>query len=450
MTAQQQQISAFDALHSEIARRSAAILARGGFDIDAAAIRLMTSEPFYSAISRYVRKVENPNVPTLGITSDGTNVMMVFNPTFMRTLSMEHVQGVLRHELMHFVLLHLVERTMEHKVVWNFATDLAINSMIGEANLPAFVLMPGRRLSSDEETRKAWTPEQLKSYDALSTLIASFPLMQSAEWYYAQLLADPSASGALNGNSITVIVDGDGGDNSQSSAGRLDSHSGWDDVPPELRDMLREKIRAITRSAISEADSSASGWGSVPEHMRSMLRRLVSNQVNWKSLLRSFVGFSQRAEREHTRMRPHRKYGITHPGTRRGHQASIAVCVDQSGSVDDDTLALLIAELEQLSRIATFTIVPFDHAVNESAIIEWRRGCRMELQRTCCGGTSFDAPTAWVNSHAFDGMIVLTDGQAPAPEASKCRRAWLLAPACTLAFETRELTITMEQKPQGP
>ena len=83
------------------------------------------------------------------------------------------------------------------------------------------------------------------------------------------------------------------------------------------------------------------------------------------------------------------------------------------------------AELNSLSEIAEFTVIPFDSQVGEDKIFVWKRGQTRKWERVLCGGTCFNAPTKYVNEHNFDGHIVLTDMCAPKPKPSKCPRMWM-------------------------
>jgi len=94
--------------------------------------------------------------------------------------------------------------------------------------------------------------------------------------------------------------------------------------------------------------------------------------------------------------------------------------------VSDELLEAFFGELNNLSKLATFTVIPFDTRVEPTLIYEWKKGQRAKARRVMCGGTDFDAPTDYVNkAGTFDGHIVLTDMMAPAPKPSKCRRMWM-------------------------
>jgi predicted metal-dependent peptidase len=102
------------------------------------------------------------------------------------------------------------------------------------------------------------------------------------------------------------------------------------------------------------------------------------------------------------------------------------VSIDQSGSVSDEMLSLFFSELNKLSELAKFTVIPFDTRVDESLIYEWKKGEKRSRERVMCGGTDFNAPTDYVNNCGnFDGHIVLTDLQAAKPKSSKCQRLWM-------------------------
>ena len=105
--------------------------------------------------------------------------------------------------------------------------------------------------------------------------------------------------------------------------------------------------------------------------------------------------------------------------------ANIAVSIDQSGSVSDEMLASFYGELNKLSEVATFTVVPFDTRVAEDKVFVWKKGEKRKRERVMYGGTCFNAPTEYVNKGTYDGHIVLTDMCAPKPKRSTCPRMWM-------------------------
>jgi predicted metal-dependent peptidase len=110
-------------------------------------------------------------------------------------------------------------------------------------------------------------------------------------------------------------------------------------------------------------------------------------------------------------------------------------------------LQLFFAELNKLSSVASFTVVPFDTRVDEDKVYEWRKGESRKVERVLSGGTCFDAPTEYVNARNFDGHIILTDMEAPKPKRSKCSRMWMTTPDCNKSkyFTTNERIIEVDK-----
>ena len=123
-----------------------------------------------------------------------------------------------------------------------------------------------------------------------------------------------------------------------------------------------------------------------------------------------------------------------------------SISIDQSGSVSDPMLEAFFAELNNLSKIATFTVVPFDTEVDPSLVYVWKKGMKRKKERVKYGGTDFSAPTKYVNENGFDGHIILTDMQAEKPINSSCQRMWMTTRDCmnNMYFKTHERVIPVE------
>tara|TARA_R110002074_G_scaffold87327_2_gene192767 strand:- start:56 stop:583 length:528 start_codon:yes stop_codon:yes gene_type:complete len=169
-------------------------------------------------------------------------------------------------------------------------------------------------------------------------------------------------------------------------------------------------------------------------------------RINWEKALRYFVKTSQKAEKRSTVRRINKRFPYIHPGKKIKRTAKFAVSIDQSGSVDDQMLGKFFAALDKLSKLATFTVVPFDTEVCEDHVFEWKKGKRFKAERVRYGGTCFNAPTKWVNERQFDGHIVLTDLCAPKPVNSKCKRLWVTTEehAQRPYFETKEIILVVD------
>jgi predicted metal-dependent peptidase len=437
------------------------------FDIEKHLATFMFEEPFYSYILRSLDRKKTTAVPTAGVIADvkSRRFKLYWNPRFLAGLTPQEIRGLLIHEALHLVFEHTTTRVKEPHTVWNWATDLAINSCIPKDMLPKGGLIPGEPFAALEpDVLAKMTPERIERYEKLSAIIASLPKLESAEWYYEKLMEDPETQEMLqqeqgagqhvkpgdlqvdeNGN----LVDKDGNPVSVVP-GTTDSHDGWggtgdggDDEEPasaEVREAMAKQVEEWTKKAITEADKrgGSKGWGSMPSDMRDTLRKMFSDQISWKSVLKRFVGFARSYDRQTSWRRIHRRAPGLTPGPKRSYTARLAVYVDQSGSVGDDDLSLLMGELSNLARHAQFDLYPFDTAVDEANMKTYKKGKRVGFDRTRCGGTDFTAPTLHANKNKkkYDGYLILTDGECYKPKVTnRVRRGWVIVPNRELMFE---------------
>ncbi len=398
------------------------------FNLDEHIVNLLRDEPFFAALSRRMEKVATKGVPTAGVkfNEDRCRFEMYYNPEFMNELHEANptfVKGVLLHEFYHIVLLHVTSRIPGERMTkkWNVATDLAINSELSnfekDFESPSGYVVQSSMLPMDKALIPSVGP------------FANYPPHLSAEEYMEMLPEHEDKNDSENGESDDS-ESGDSGGQGDGNGNGFDDHSDWGDSDgtDEKRKIAEERLKEAVKEAYVEAQSK--GFGSVSQSMRKNVKEAITPKVNWRSVLRSFVKASQRANKTSTIKRLNRRYAYIHPGRKAQRQAKIAVSIDQSGSVSDSMLAAFYSELEKLAQLAEFTIVPFDTEVSKENIHVWKKGERHEKERYMYGGTCFNAPTRWVNENSFDGHIVLTDMEAPKPVPSKCQRMWMTTKAC--------------------
>jgi predicted metal-dependent peptidase len=418
------------------------------FNLDEHIVSLLRDEPFFAALSRKLEKVSTNTVPTAGVkfNEERCRFEMYYNPQFLAELhekDPQFVKGVLLHEFYHIVLLHVTTRLPSGGMTkkWNIATDLAINSELSnfepDYGSPSGYIMVSSMLPAD----MAVIPSVGQ--------FAKFPPCLSAD-EYMNLLPDAKEDEQESNNSEAGDEQDDNKDSSSnsgdSSGNGFDDHSDWGDSDgtDEKRKIAEERLKESIKEAFVEAQSK--GFGSVSQPMRRVIKDAITPRVNWRSVLRSFVKASQRANKTSTIKRLNRRYAYIHPGRKAQRQAKIAVSIDQSGSVSDSMLIAFYSELEKLAQLAEFTIVPFDTEVSTEHIHVWKKGERHQKERYMYGGTDFNAPTKWVNENSFDGHIVLTDMEAPKPIPSKCQRMWMTTKACAERpyFQTNERVIAID------
>lgn len=434
------------------------------FDMNLHIHRLMLREPFFAAISRRMNKIPSTAIPTAGVrvNPDSLALEMLYNPSFFDKLVADHaayvdgmkakdrkgyiashpgdvagevdpfvwVRGVLLHELYHIVFGHVSERLPVEGMTkkWNHATDLAINSNL-QGQLPDYCLMPG-----------------VAPYE-------NMPHGMSADFYFRSIVEpeNQKKQGGKGDNGDGEPQSGEGQPQSgngqgQPGDGQIDDHSGWGDLPDDIKEAAKEAMRQITEQAVNEASANSQGWGSVSASMRDKILDSIRVKVNWRAHLRYFVKTSQKADKRTSVYRINKRFQFIHPGKKSSRTAKIAISIDQSGSVSDELLTAFFSQLDSLAQIAEFTVVPFDTRVDDTKVYTWKKGQHRKAERVLCGGTDFNAPTRWVNERNFDGHIILTDLEAPLPVRSSCQRMWMTDKNSynRRSFNTNERIIVIE------
>ena len=442
-------------------------------------IPFMQDCAFYAEISRHVGKRCSRDLGTAAISFDPKADELIFwyNDCFFgggtytakdgtaveeEGLTNWETRGVITHEFDHIVYGHLNERRHEPSDIDNIGKDLANNWVImqkqgqpkdlkpGETarKLPRCALIPGVRPWADPKKMTALSPAHKKAVEHLSDLIESFPGDKASEWYFNRLMTDQKKHPDMYPKEALLVIR------------PLDDHEGWSgDGEGEGSGVdyayVQGKIKAIIEKAVRHADSHANGWGTIPAEMQAEIRRSVSTVVNWRQVLRQFIGSVTRGHRATSIKRINRRYPYVHPGVKKGYTAKLIIAIDESGSVGDDMLEMFFAELETLTRKVDITLLHFDCHTSVKDMYEWKKGTRPQLKRVRGGGTNFDAPTDFVispeNRGRWDGLLIMTDGCAPAPGPSRIKRGWVLGQGCNLLFPSDEIQVflTSETEVKG-
>ena len=377
-------------------------------------------------------------------------MQMYWNPKFFQGLTQKKFFGLLKHECYHLIYNHLTSRKQTPHLMWNIATDLAINSTIPISELPDGGIIPGYKVSYHEPEDGLKNTLSRKASE-FSDFIASLPPNKDSEWYMAK----------LQDNNMEDTIEELFGNKGQPSPGSSDSEgvegkgtcAGFDfhfdnDVSETDKSLAEAKIKKIVKDSIQKANNS-NCWGSVSSEMRSKLSKLVNDSVDWKDVLRYFCGTKQKANKTRTMRKINRKYPYIHAGRKIKHTSNLAIYIDQSGSVSDDAITMFFGALNNLSKNVTFTVYHFDTSVDENSKYVWKKNQPFKSPyRTRSGGTCFDVVEDHFRKYSalYDGYIIMSDGEAPKPKSCKSKRCWVLLPGSHLYFnaDNRDVVIKMK------
>ena len=366
---------------------------------------LFRNEPFLGAVSMNITKIADTKQKTayIGVRPNGNSyeIVMGFNPEFMSALTKEQQIGVIKHEIYHMVFQHIFSRSMgdtKYHILWNWATDLAINSIIGKENLPNMVLIPGH---------KPIDPKTGKSIDGpYAEYILNAPHKKASDLYFEDL---KKIQEEQDDSDMTLAIG--------SGIGTMDGHDNWDSLPEDVQEQIREKVREIMGDAAMQAQRT-NNWGSVPQEIQSVISKLLSREIDWRSVLRNFIGRTRTLQRNSTIRKINKKLPYIQPGVRRPYVANFACFIDQSGSMSDEDISLMFGELESFSRETTLDVFHFDTEIDLNSKTVWKKGSSIPSpHRTRCGGTDFNSVADYCNNTEnkgkYSGIIILTDGYAP-------------------------------------
>lgn len=400
-------------------------------EFDPEFLEVYIKNPFLGVISMEITKLADTGVPTayMGARNLGNSnydLTMGYNPDFMRSLTPEERKGVIVHEYYHMIFRHITQRTMadpKYNKLWNIATDLAINSIIGAAGLPKMCLIPGvRPMRLDPKTKKMVDAGDKDMCD----FIENAPKLESSDYYLERM---------------KEIIDqrkGKGDSDSDDPTGGLDTmddHDGWGDIPQEISDILNEKMRELLGKAVRHATNNSNSWGDIPMEIQEQLKRLLGREIDWRSILKQFIGTCRSHERTSTVRKISKRMPYIMPGVKRKTFAKFACFVDQSGSVGDEDICMLFNELEGLAKETEIDVYHFDTQVDEKSHKVWKKSQPFPPAcRTRCGGTDFDAVSEFCNrpenKGKWSGVVILTDGYAPTMGAIVGARVlWVITPS---------------------
>jgi predicted metal-dependent peptidase len=414
------------------------------FNLEPHFLAFLVNNAFFAEISRNIKKVYTLDVPTAGVLFDKNEdmFMLYINPEYVKTLTGKQIQGLLHHEFYHIIFGHCAMKQLPHKL-WNVAQDMAINSIIRKhvvadpttIDMGTSWIIPGERATIPVEriTKKdgtLFTDEEINTEFPLIPFTQSMPVgMSSAQYFHALVAA---------GFDKIIKDDEDG-----FYGFEMDDHD-RDGVGEVGDDYIMAKAFALTEKAVKSADANGS-WGNVPMSMRVALRAYINRSVDWKAILRQFIGYLNRGDTKSSIKKINRRYPYIHPGKQRATVARLLIAIDESGSVDNEMLELFYASIQDLSAKVEIDVIKFDYTVNEESLETWKKGAKPPATRTRGGGTDFDAPTQYVNRDEnrgrWDGLLIVTDGGAPAPSQCKIRRGWVYPDSCKLNFGTDETQI---------
>ena len=372
--------------------------------------------------------------PTMAVGFDSINqrLRLYYSQAFVEKISLEHLGGVLHHEVNHVLFEHVfhIPEPGEDRAAMTVAQEVTVNEWVPEPlPLKPILLSDYPFLKPDEDTETRYRQLIGKVKDEFPVM--RIPAVDGADRGGKGDLDDPQG----NGDSGKGQKDGapageaDAGAGGGPEQGALDRHASWAEIQGNLdaakavsdcdieRVWLslpsdqRKKVPEAVKVAIDEP---CHGTCTCTDASKSDLN-LGKARVQWQTVLRPYVG--RAVMRGPTFGRPPRRcpnlVGIVPGKARRQPLPRVMAAIDTSPSLTDAMLADISAELSRMSRCYPVTVVECDLMIR--AVYPYTKPIR-SVHGRC--GTDLRPPfdPEFLRSQKADVVVYFTDGDGPAPE----------------------------------
>lgn len=312
-----------------------------------------------------------------------------YNPLVLRHKNYSEVEQLMRIELIRLFLKHPYERLPEgccHEAV-TIGSDITIAD--------GYCLLHKEKLPLKDPT------------------FYHLPLGQYYEWYAKQIQQqqnDDSRDRNRNNNESTEQQNNEGKDQQKNERTKQQKNTS----AASQSQLWRED--SVERQKINDLIERTTDWGTLPsdvvERIQASTKARIPNRLIWQGFHSAILS----SKRHLTRMRPNRRTGFQQMGSTRQFDTHMLVAIDVSGSITTTVLENFFSSVNRLFRygVAQIDVCQFDAALGP--IVPMQRA-NQEVTVKGRGGTSYQPLFDLIedNKNDYDGLIILTDGQAPPP-----------------------------------
>lgn len=420
-----------------------------------------------------IKLTKIPQIKTAAACVMRDKISIEFAEEYLAKLSIEQIIGVLCHEILHIISLHMTKRLHgRNKAIWNFATDMEINTVLKDNafSLPLDCLYPEKH---------------------------NFPERQTAEFYYAELLkkVDKKKQSSQSGAGSGGGGGGSGGSSSGKSSGKgsgkskggadgtdkskdkdkqeqpdkspkkqdgdkeqekkeeqqnqqnqdtsqhggdketedicsggtssIDQHDKWENNKPnqcsqsnEAAQQQENMIKSIVKSATDSFKQACKNRGTLPAYLASLLETMFKPaKVDWRQVIRANVQASIKCNKIRSFKRTNRRFGDTVKGSVATRIAKIIIAKDTSGSVSVKDHENFINEIEDIKNQypVELRIIDCDAEIAHDQV--YKKGQKIPKKIYGGGGTDFIPVFNYIKKKKYNPnlLVYFTDsyGQFP-------------------------------------
>lgn len=377
---------------------------------------LMLKQPFYGMYMLLLDKKVSKKVPTAGVSKQGINYKLDVNEEFWSNLEPNHRIGLLHHELLHIVFFHLLRHDeFENQMIANIAMDIEINQFIDKQYLP-----PGGM------TLETFADLNLEP-------------KKGTRYYYDKL-----QQAANNSPKIKMVMEAMTNGDTHDGDGDLVPNHDWEEFD-NLSDTEKKLLGAQIDHHLKEIANSIKNRGTIPGELQSYIDNLFKVEppkFDWKGYVRRFAGGSSKVYTKKMQRKENKRF-VEDAGLKIKKKRHLLVAIDTSGSVSDGELKEFMNEVHHIYKTGSdVSILQCDTDVR--SVKPFKPSDKIEIHGR--GGTDFQPIIEYTNNHTsvYTGLIVFTDGEAPAPSKCQIRTLWVHSSNSNINEELQGYKIKLE------
>ena len=345
--------------------------------------RLMTEAPYFGHIAATLTLAASEDLPTF----QSRGETLRYNPSWLAELEEGEMMAVLANAAMHRVLWHENRGEGRQRRLWELATDYAVNALLAE---------------------NGFELPLLARYDA------RYRGMYAEEIYAELLESMETEESEAEENEAERPYD-------EAPTSREDRFPAWQQTGEKRESLSAEEstTEALDRAFLEQIFARMEREGALPEGLERLVPRYFAHRLDWRQRLWRYLDAMLKSS--YSFAPPNLKHlyrGIALPRLD-SETLRIAVAIDSSGSVDEESLGRFLAELEEI--LLHFPDYRIDLLVADSKIRLHRELAPGErLGSTLVGGghTDFRPVFDYIERRLEPPklLIYFTDAQGTFPE----------------------------------
>ena len=331
------------------------------------------TEPILFAVYTMHALVVNNNIKTIRV----GRKRIEFNERYISSLSKRELHEVLLFELVRILLKHPYSRQQPQRAISYIASSITIQELLNSSlDYP---------LAKDIILNDTGVDDISKRH---------------LEWYYARLI-EMSLNGWFS--------------NTDESANNLSFNIDQASMNSEL--WCEDELQIFEIDNLIKENQFRDGWGTISNSIKELVIASTIPQINYQSILKQFRTTVLSSDIQSNRMRPSRRLGFGFPGIKRLFTTKLAIFVDTSGSMSNETISKGLGLISGFFRYGIMSIdyFEFDAQIQKSTAKKLSKS-QKAFTVSGRGGTNFQIIFDFLEKEqSYDGVIIYTDGFAPTP-----------------------------------